>query len=54
MSHKSGKIEILGVINNEIYFKQHQAKNSANIGKFFKRKLNKTAGWLDELEKFKN
>lgn len=49
MSHKKGKIEILGVMNNEIYFKKHQARNNKNIGKIFKRKLNKTAGWLDDL-----
>jgi KamA family protein len=50
MSHKTGKVEIIGIMKNEIYFKYHQAKNSNNIGKFFKRKLNKTAGWLDDLE----
>ena len=26
------------------------AKAPENIGKFFKRKISKTAGWLDELE----
>jgi len=49
MSHKKGKIEIIGISNNEIYFKYHQAKNPKNLGKFFKKKLNKKAGWLDEL-----
>ena len=49
MSHKTGKVEIMGTMKNEIYLKYHQAKNSNNIGKFFKRKLNKTAGWLDDL-----
>ncbi len=50
MSHKTGKIEIVGIKNNGIYFKYHQAKNSKNIGKFFKRKLNKTGGWLDDFQ----
>ncbi|MBA7526979.1 L-lysine 2,3-aminomutase [subsurface metagenome] len=50
MSHQAGKIEIVGIMDNYIYFKYHQAKDPANIGKFFKRKINKTAGWLDELE----
>ena len=55
MSHRTGKIEIVGVMDNEnkdpeMYFKYHQAKNPKNIGKFFKRKLNKSAGWLDELK----
>jgi KamA family protein len=50
MSHRTGKIEIVGIKDNEIYFKYHQAKNQRDIGKFFKRKLNKKAGWLDELD----
>ena len=50
MSHETGKIEIVGVMDDELYLKYHQAKDPDNIGKFFKRKLNKTAGWLDELE----
>jgi len=49
MSHRTGKIEIVGVMDGEIYFKYHQAKNPRNIGKFFKRKLNREAGWLDDL-----
>ena len=49
MSHKTGKIEILGIMNYEIYFKYHQAKDPKNSGKFFKKKLIKTACWLDEL-----
>ncbi len=51
MSHKSGKIEILGIKDKEIYFKYHQAKNPEKIGKIFTRKLDKTSGWLDELKK---
>nr|MBC8520918.1 KamA family radical SAM protein [Methanomicrobia archaeon] len=50
MSHQAGKIEIVGIMDDYIYFKYHQAKDPANIGKFFKKKINKTAGWLDELE----
>ncbi|MBU3901884.1 MAG: KamA family radical SAM protein [Candidatus Thermoplasmatota archaeon] len=50
MSHRTGKIEIVGIMGNDIYFKYHQAKDPKNIGKFFKRKLNKTAGWLDDLK----
>ncbi|NQT65037.1 MAG: KamA family radical SAM protein [FCB group bacterium] len=48
MSHKTGKIEIIGIMNDEIYFKYHQAKDVRNEGRIFKRRLNKTAGWLDE------
>ncbi|MCK4732465.1 MAG: hypothetical protein KAT65_08405, partial [Methanophagales archaeon] len=50
MSHQTGKIEIVGIMDGYIYFKYHQAKEYDNIGKFFKRKLNNTAGWLDELD----
>jgi KamA family protein len=49
MSHRTGKIEIVGIMDDEIYFKYHQAKNPKNIGKFFKRRLNSEAGWLDDL-----
>jgi len=50
MSHQTGKIEIVGIMGNSIYLKYHQAKAPEDIGKFFKRKINKTAGWLDDLE----
>ncbi len=49
MSHRTGKIEIIGIMGDKIYFKYHQAKNPNNIGKFFARELNKEAGWLDEM-----
>ncbi|MCK5023161.1 MAG: KamA family radical SAM protein, partial [Candidatus Aenigmarchaeota archaeon] len=48
MSHKTGKIEIVGIKGNEIFFKQHQGKNSNIIGKFFSKKLNKNGAWLDD------
>lgn len=49
MSHRSGKIEIVGVSGGEVYFKYHQARVPSNLGKFFKRPLTDTAGWLDDL-----
>jgi len=52
MSHRTGKIEIVGIIGDEIYLKYHQAKNPRNTGRLFKRKLNRTAAWLDELGHF--
>jgi lysine 2,3-aminomutase len=48
MSHKTGKIEILGIMNSEIYFKYHEAKNRQNLGVMFKRQANEKAGWLDD------
>ncbi len=50
MSHKTGKIEILGIFNNEIYFKYHQAKNRKNLAKIFKRRIDEKAGWLDDFK----
>ncbi len=50
MSHVTGKIEILGIIEDEIYLKYHQAKNPDNIGRLFKKKLTENAAWLDDLE----
>ncbi len=47
MSHRSGKIEILGVKGKFIYFKQHQAKNPRKMGRIFKRKLDPKSTWLD-------
>jgi len=48
MSHRTGKVEIIGVNGNEIYFKYHEARDSRNNSRFFKRRVNETAGWLDE------
>jgi L-lysine 2,3-aminomutase len=50
MSHRSGKIEIVGIKNGFFIFKYHQAKNPENLGKLFYRKVDKTAGWLDDLK----
>jgi len=50
MSHRTGKIEIIGILKDRIYFKYHHAKNSKDTSRLFSQKLNKTAGWLDELE----
>ncbi|UCD20390.1 MAG: KamA family radical SAM protein [candidate division WOR-3 bacterium] len=50
MSHRSGKIEILGVSDGYVYFKYHQAKNPENLGRILKRKVDVTSGWFDEME----
>jgi lysine 2,3-aminomutase len=49
MSHRTGKIEIVGIIGDSMYFRYHQAKDPVKMGKFFMCKLDKTAGWLDEM-----
>jgi KamA family protein len=48
MSHKSGKIEILAVDKQYVYFKQHQAKNEKDKSKIIKKKIKKNAAWLDD------
>ncbi|UCE97088.1 MAG: KamA family radical SAM protein [Candidatus Bathyarchaeota archaeon] len=48
LSHKTGKVEILGIMNGEIYFKYHEAKNRENLGVMFKRRVDEKAGWLDD------
>jgi lysine 2,3-aminomutase len=48
MSHKTGKVEILGILDGEIYFKYHEAKNRENLGVMFKRRVDVKAGWLDD------
>jgi len=52
MSHITGKIEILGILNEEIFFKYHEAKNKNNLGVMFKRQVNEKAGWLDDFETY--
>ena len=54
MSHKTGKIEIVGIVDDEVYFKYHQAKNIKNLGKIFKRKIDPKAGWLDDFKSDRN
>jgi len=49
MSHESGKIEILGILGNEMFFKHQQARDPKDASRFFKRKLDESAGWLDDL-----
>lgn len=46
MSHKKGKIEIVGRKGDVLFFKFHQARDPRNIGKFFSREVHPQAGWL--------
>jgi len=50
MSHKTGKIEILGAKKGRIYLKYHQAKDPKDAGKLFSKKLTSNACWLDDLK----
>ncbi len=50
MSHEKGKIEILGIKGEEMFFKHQQAKDPEDASRFFKTRLDESAGWLDELQ----
>ena len=50
MSHETGKVEILAVDDEHIYLRYHQAKDPADLGRFFVRRRNDEAYWLDQLE----
>lgn len=50
MSHESGKIEILGVDEKQIYLRYQRAKDPALRGRFMVYKRDDSAYWLDQLE----
>jgi lysine 2,3-aminomutase len=52
MSHITGKIEILGVIGDGMYFRYHQSIHREMLGEMFKLKINEKAGWLDDFKDF--
>jgi L-lysine 2,3-aminomutase len=51
MSHRTGKVEVMAIVGDEIYFKYHQARDRRNLGVSFKCKLKPGAGWLDDFER---
>ena len=50
MSHETGKVEIVGVDDERIYLRYHQAKNPDDLSRFFVRRRDDNAYWLDQLE----
>jgi len=50
MSHETGKVEILGVDDEHIYLRYHQAKDLDDLGRFFVRQRDDEAYWLDQLK----
>jgi lysine 2,3-aminomutase len=51
MSHVSGKIEIIGKTENEIYFRYHQPANPDDHGRMMVFKSNPQAYWFDDYTK---
>ena len=50
MSHETGKVEILGIDDECLYLRYHQAKFDDDLGRFFVCRRNDNAYWLDQLE----
>ncbi len=50
MSHKLGKVEIVGLTDEHVFFKFLRAHNRQNSSKFFIAKRNPNAYWLDDYE----
>ncbi len=48
MSHKTGKIEILGEFDKRILFKYHQSPKQSDMGTIFSVKATEKQGWLDD------
>ncbi|NYT08263.1 MAG: KamA family radical SAM protein [Methanomicrobiales archaeon] len=48
MSHKTGKIAIVGLDEEHVYFRYHQAAEYDDIGKFMAFKRNPVALWFDD------
>ncbi len=48
MSHESGKIEVVGLTQDQIFFKFHRAARNGNSGKFMAFKRNPNAFWFDD------
>jgi lysine 2,3-aminomutase len=52
MSHAVGKIEILGITEEYIYFKYHRAANPEEKARFVVCRRNPNAYWLDDYDEF--
>ncbi|MBN2135078.1 MAG: KamA family radical SAM protein [Acidobacteria bacterium] len=52
MSHRTGKIEIIGRRDGNIILQYHQAKERELIGKIMVKPLNDEAAWLDDLDNY--
>jgi lysine 2,3-aminomutase len=50
MSHSTGKIEIIGLTKEHVYFRYHRAADDKNSGRFMVFKRNPEACWLDDYD----
>jgi len=52
MSHSTGKIQVVGKTEKEVFLRYHRAANPKNIEKMMKVKSNPKAYWLDDYKRF--
>ena len=50
MSHSTGKIEIVGITKDRVYFKYHRAADDADSGRFLVLNINTNANRLDDYD----
>ena len=50
MSHRVGKVEVVGLDSSHIYMRYHRAPNPENTGKFIVCRRNDGGYWLDDFE----
>ena len=48
MSHRTGKIEVVGKMNNKIVFRYHRAPNPLDCGRVMFFDSDPKAGWFDD------
>lgn len=51
MSHKTGKIEVVGKFGNKVIFRYHRAPDPRDCGRVLMFDSHPTAGWLDDYQK---
>lgn len=51
MSHKTGKIEVVGKMGNQIVFRYHRAPNPMDCGRMMIFESDPNAGWLDDYQR---
>jgi KamA family protein len=50
MSHSSGKIEVVGLDEDNIYMRYHRAANNTDVGRMVIARRDDTAYWFDDLK----
>jgi KamA family protein len=51
MSHATGKIEMVGLTRDQVFFKYHRAAKNSDSGRFLAFKRNPEAYWLDDYDR---